>query len=102
LVSLIVEDFRAYPDRNVRLGWSRVEWAEDARAKAWWTHVEAEDARAKAWWTHVEAEDARAKAWWTHVEAEDARAKAWWTHVEAEDEGPRRPSAASRRAGLEG
>jgi hypothetical protein len=55
-----LDRLRAYPDRDVRLGWSRVEWGKDARAKAWRSHVEPEDAA------------------------------------------PRRPSAASRRADLEG
>ena len=34
---------RAYPDGGVRLGRSRVERGADARAKAWWCHVEPED-----------------------------------------------------------
>jgi len=34
---------RAYPDRSVRLGRSRIERSADARAKAWWAHVEPED-----------------------------------------------------------
>ena len=51
---------RAHPDRDVRLGRSRVKRSADARAKA------------------------------------------WWCHVEPEDKAPRRPSGASRRAGLAG
>jgi hypothetical protein len=40
----ITGKLRAYPGRDVRLGWSRVEWGKDARAKTWWCHVEPEDA----------------------------------------------------------
>src|ERR1700680_4813725 len=40
---LLPRSLRAYAGRDVRLGRPRVEWAEDARAKAWWCHVEPED-----------------------------------------------------------
>ncbi len=39
----VVRRLRAYPDRRVRLGRSRVKRSADARAKAWWCHVEPED-----------------------------------------------------------